>query len=72
MRGEASERGGLPGGIVLPAVVLVASATLFAVAWRNPELIDLGPHLRPAGIGILGCAFSFFWLLVAVARRRRP
>lgn len=71
MRSETSERAGLPGGIVVPAVVLVASATLFAVAWRDPELIDLGPYFRPAGIGVLGCAISFFWLLVAIAKRRR-
>jgi hypothetical protein len=62
---------GLPGGVALPAVVFVSCAILFVVAWRNPDLIDLGPRLRPAGVGVLGAAFSFFWLLVAMGRRRR-
>ncbi|MCZ7679759.1 MAG: hypothetical protein M5U28_13755 [Sandaracinaceae bacterium] len=66
-----SERADLPGGIALPATVLALSAALFVAAWRDPELIDLGPHLSAAGIGVLGCALSFFWLLVAVAKRRR-
>jgi hypothetical protein len=61
----------LPGGVLAPAVVLVASFALFVVAWRDPELIDLGPRLRPAGIGVLGAAFSLFWLLAALGRRPR-
>lgn len=65
------ERAGLPGGILLPAVVLVLAAALFVAAWRDPELIDIGPHLSAAGIGVLGSALSFFWLLVAIAMRRR-
>lgn len=66
---ESPVQRGLPGGVLLPALVFVACATLFVVAWRNPDLIDLGPRLRPAGVGVLGAAFSFFWLLVAIGRR---
>jgi hypothetical protein len=60
---------GLPGGVALPAVVFLASMTLFIVAWRDPELIDLGPHIRPAGVGVLVAAASFFWLLAAIGKR---
>ncbi len=63
-----SERG-LFGGIALPGIVFVACATLFVVCWRNPDLIDLGPRLSASGIGVLGAAISFFWLLAAIGRR---
>lgn len=62
-------RRGLPGGVALPAIVLVLCATLFVVCWRDPDLVDLGPHVSASGIGILGTAFSFFWLLAAVGMR---
>lgn len=62
---------GLPGGVIAPAVALVLFGVLFVVAWRDPDLIDLGPRIRPAGVGVLGAAFSFFWLLAAVGRRPR-
>jgi hypothetical protein len=62
-------RRGLPGGIALPAAVFVAGATVFVVCWLNPELVDLGPHFSPAGIGVLTASMSLFWLLVAIARR---
>jgi hypothetical protein len=64
-----ANRRGLPGGVVPPAILLFAFSTLFVVCWRHPDLVDLGPHLRPAGIGVLGAAFSFFWLLAAIGRR---
>jgi hypothetical protein len=63
-------RRGLPGGIGAPAAVLAASAALFVVAARDPELIDLGPHFSPAGLGVLGAALSAFWLLAAIGARR--
>jgi hypothetical protein len=53
------------------AVMLIASTLLFVVTWRNPDLIDLGPRLRPAAIGVVGAAFSFFSLLVAFGLRNR-
>jgi hypothetical protein len=60
---------GLFGGIALPAVLFVASAATFVVCWLNPGLVDLGPRLNPAGLGIFGAAASFLWLLVAIAKR---
>ncbi|HJL14192.1 MAG TPA: hypothetical protein RMH99_00980 [Sandaracinaceae bacterium LLY-WYZ-13_1] len=60
---------GLPGGIALPAVLFALSATTFVVCFTNPELVDLGPHLSPAGLGVLGAAVTFLWLLVAIAKR---
>lgn len=63
---------GLPGGIATPAVIFVASMTVFMVCSANPELVDLGPRLSPAGIGVLFAAASLFWLLIAIAKRPPP
>ncbi len=65
-----SARAGLPGGVALPAIVLIASLALMFFALRDPELVDLGPHFSASGIGVLGAATSFFWLLVALGKRR--
>ncbi len=67
-----SERRGLPGGMILPALVLVGFAALFVIAWSDPDLIDFGPRISPAGVGVVGSAFSFFWLLAAIGTRRKP
>jgi hypothetical protein len=63
---------GLPGGVLAPTIALVLCAALFVVAWRDSELIDLGPRLNPAGIGVIGAAISLFWLLVAMGKRPPP
>ena len=60
---------GLPGGTAAPAVVLALSAALFVTAFIRPGLVDLGPHLHPAGIGVTLAAISLFWLLIAIAKR---
>lgn len=65
------KRSGLPGGIAPPAVILVLSVALMAIALRDPERIDLGPHFSAAGIGVLAAAGSFFWLLAALGARKR-
>lgn len=69
---QPSEPRGLPGGIAPPAILLVLSMTGFIVAFRNPGLVDLGPHLSPAGVGILVAVVSAFWLLVAIGKRPPP
>jgi hypothetical protein len=60
---------GLPGGIGLPATVLVLSLGLFVFAYTFPGVLNFGPHIHPGGIGVLGGAASAFWLLVAIAKR---
>lgn len=60
---------GLPGGIVLPAVLWVSSMAAFAYTFSNPGLIDLGAHLSPAGIAVLLGVVTFAWTLYAIARR---
>ena len=67
---EREERSGLPGGVIAPLVVLVAFAVLFAVDVSDPSLIDLGPHVSPMGIGVLGSSLSLFWLLAAIGAKR--
>jgi hypothetical protein len=70
---EREQRRGLPGGVIAPLVALAAFITLFAVDLGDPALVDLGPHLSPMGVGVLGSALSFFWLLAAIgAKRTRP
>lgn len=71
MTKKAGERRELPGGVFAPALVFAASFTLFLVAIDDPELIDLGPHLSAAGIGVLGMAASFFWFLAAVGLHQK-
>ncbi|HEY8430081.1 MAG TPA: hypothetical protein VIL20_16985 [Sandaracinaceae bacterium] len=66
---SAKEPRGLPGGPIPPAIVLVLCATLFVVAWLDPELVDLGPHVSAAGLGVLGSAVALFWLLAAIGAR---
>lgn len=66
-----NRRSALPGGVVAPAVVIIASMVLTVIAVRDPEQIDLGPHFSPAGIGVLGSALSFFWLLVALGMKKK-
>ena len=63
---------GLPGGIALPAVIFALGFGTVIVAFRDPDLIDLGPHLSASGIGVLVAAVSFLWLLVAIAKRPPP
>lgn len=67
----SAARTGLPGGVIAPLVSLVGCATLFVIAWRDPDLIDLGPRLSPSGLGVLGAALSLFWLLAALGAKRR-
>lgn len=69
---QPSEPRGLPGGIAPPAILLVVSMTTFIVCFRNPGLLDLGPHVSPAGVGILVAVVSAFWLLIAIGKRRPP
>lgn len=70
--GRAKDKRQLPGGVVAPLIGLAGFGALFVVAARDPELIDLGPHFSPAGIGVLGAALSLFWLLAAIGLRRPP
>jgi hypothetical protein len=67
---EVSVRSGTPGVIAAPAILLVLSVALLVIAVRDPELIDLGPHLSAAGLGVLGASGGFFWLLVALGKKR--
>ncbi len=60
---------GLPGGIALPAVLFALSAIFFGYTFTHPGLVDLGPNVSPAAIGILGGVVTFGWLLVAIAKR---
>ena len=63
-----SDRRGLPGGIVAPAVVFVLSLSLFAYAYLRPGELRF-PYMSPGGVGVLGMASSFFWLLAAIGKR---
>jgi hypothetical protein len=67
---ERGERRGLPGGVIAPLVALAAFAALFAVDVIDPALIDLGSHVSPMGIGVLGSSLSLFWLLAAIGAKR--
>ncbi|GAB5547290.1 MAG: hypothetical protein SangKO_070500 [Sandaracinaceae bacterium] len=69
---DGAEPKGLPGGIALPAVLFLLSMAAFVVFFSNPELVDLGPNLSPGGLGVLGSAVTFLWLLVAIAKRPPP
>lgn len=60
---------GLPGGIALPAVLFALCMGGFAYTFTHPGLVDLGPHLSPAAVGILGGVVTLAWLLVAIAKR---
>lgn len=66
---SSSNERGLPGGIALPAILFAGSAVFFGYTFANPGLIDLGPHLSPAAVGIFGGIVTLFWLLVAIAKR---
>ena len=66
------EARGLPGGIPVPAVLFLASMAGFAVLFRNPELLRIGGNFSPAGICVLAAVVTFFWLLVAIAKRPPP
>jgi hypothetical protein len=72
-RAPASPARGLPGGIVLPAIVFVASMTTFMVCWTHPDLINfgtaIGRRINPAGVGVTLAAIALFWLLIAIAKR---
>jgi len=68
--GEREERRGLPGGVIAPLIAFVVFVSLFAIDLSDPELIDLGAHVSPMGIGVLGSALSLFWLLAAIGAKR--
>lgn len=68
---KIEEKRGLPGGIPAPALVFAAFFTLFLVAIKDPDLIDLGPHFSAAGIGVLGMVAGFFWFLVAIGLHKK-
>lgn len=63
---------GLPGGIALPGALFVFFAAVFVICYRDPELVDLGPHISPSGVGVLGASATFMWLLFAIAKRPSP
>ena len=65
---RANERG-LPGGIALPAVLFVGCAVFFGYTFTHPGVVDLGPNLSPAAVGIFGGIVTLGWLLVAIAKR---
>jgi len=67
-----SEPRGLPGGIGLPAATFVTFAAAFVFLFTHPGLLDLGPHVSPAGLCVLGGVVTFGWLLVAIAKRPPP
>lgn len=69
---ETKPAKGLPGGIALPASILVASLGLFMFAYAFPGILSLGEHVHPGGLGVLGAAASAFWLLIAIAKRPPP
>ncbi|MCB9592727.1 MAG: hypothetical protein H6719_08340 [Sandaracinaceae bacterium] len=71
-RREPPPARGLPGGIAPPAIGFVACAVFFGYTFSHPRVIDLGPHMSPAGIGILGGVVTLGWLLVAIGKRRPP
>lgn len=72
MNTEPTPAKGLPGGIALPASVLVTSLGLFVFAYLFPGVIDLGPNIHPGGIGVMFAAASGFWLMIAIAKRPPP
>ena len=63
---------GLPGGIPVPAVLFLSCAVFFVWAFTHPGIVDLGPHINPAGIAVIGGCATFLWLLVAIAKRPPP
>lgn len=64
-----TERRGLPGGILPPFIGLLAFAALFVLGMTKPDLVDLGPRMHPAGVGVIGAALTLFWLLAAIGAR---
>lgn len=69
---EAPPPRGLPGGIPVPAVLFLTTMGGFVVLFTHPELLRLGGNFSPAGICVLGAVVTFFWLLVAIAKRPPP
>ena len=68
--GEREQRRGLPGGVMAPLVAFIVFVALFTVDVIDPALIDLGSHVSPMGLGVLGSALSLFWLLAAIGAKR--
>lgn len=70
---NVKERSGLPGGIALPGVLFAVSMAAFVVFWMHPGWLTfgeaIGARINPAGLGVMGAAVTFFWLLVAIGKR---